>query len=80
MTSHTRRQPASGSRATAGGCVRDRAPLEGTEAMHEVEHIDERVGHRHRPIDPGAAFLQRLEDHEICSKVHPIGGEPQGFG
>jgi hypothetical protein len=48
--------------------------------MHQVEHIDERVWHRHRPIDPRAPFLQGLEDHEIRPEVHPVGGEPQGFG
>ena len=56
------------------------APLEGPEAMHEVEHIDERVGHRHCPIHPRVTFLSGLEDDEIRPEVDPIGGEPQGFG
>ena len=56
------------------------APLEWTEAMHEVQHIDQRVGHGYRSIHPRAPFLQGLEDHEIGSQVHPIGGQSQGFG
>ena len=56
------------------------ASLEGAEAMHEVDHIHKCVGHRHRPIHPGPALLQGLEDHEIRPEVHPIGGQPQGFG
>jgi hypothetical protein len=53
--------------------------LEGPEAMHEVEHIHERVRHRHGPIHPRPTFLQGLEDHEIRPEIDPIGGEPQGF-
>jgi hypothetical protein len=47
--------------------------------MHEVEHIHERVGHRHCPTHPRPAFLQGLEDDEIRPEIDPIGSGPQGF-
>jgi hypothetical protein len=39
--------------------------LERAEAVHEVEHADQRVGDRQRPIDPSASLFQRLKDNQI---------------
>jgi hypothetical protein len=52
---------------------------ESAEAVHEVEHIDQRVGDRQRPIDPSASLFQCLKDNKIRPEIHAIGGEPQGF-
>jgi hypothetical protein len=54
--------------------------LQRAEAVHEVEHADQRVGDRQRPIDPSASLFQRLKDNQIRPELHAIGCEPQGFG
>jgi hypothetical protein len=53
--------------------------LQRAEAVHEVEHIDQRVGDRKRPIDPSTSLFQRFKHNKIRSEIHAVGGEPQGF-
>jgi hypothetical protein len=54
--------------------------LERAEAVHEVEHVDQRVGDRQRPIGPSTSLFQRLKDKKIRPEIHAIGGEQQTFG
>ena len=51
-----------------------------TEAMHQIEGIEERGRDWYGTIDAQATFLPTLEREDGRLEIHPIGRERQGFG
>src|SRR5215510_15101416 len=56
------------------------APLDCFEAVHHIERIEQCGRHGHRSVHSWAAFFQAFHDDHLVSKIHPPGGEVEGFG
>src|SRR5215510_9855769 len=56
------------------------APLDCFEPVHHVECVQQDGGHGHRSVYPFTAFFQAFDNNYLVRKIHPPGGEVEGFG
>ena len=56
------------------------ASLNFFEAVHHVECVQQDGRHGHRSVHTFAAFFQAFNDDHLVRKIHPPGGEVEGFG
>src|SRR5215510_8425555 len=61
-------------------CAPAGAPLNFFEAVHHVECVQQDRWHRHGAVHPFAAFFEAFHHDYLVRKIHPPGGEVEGFG
>jgi hypothetical protein len=61
-------------------CAPAGAPLDLFEAVHHVQCVQQDGRHGYRSVHPFAAFFQAFHHDHLVRKIHPPGGEVEGFG
>ena len=61
-------------------CATPPPALRLTDAMHQIQGLEEGRGHRHGAIDPVLALLERGEHQYAAGEVHPVRCQSEGLG